>query len=80
MTVTLMKTYFQGLDPTGINYYRDYKKFHNDLFRSDVHSKFGTLPNSCNVTFFYISFDTLLETVNQHVPQKHLFVETITLL
>ena len=46
MTVAVMKIYSQKLDPKTA-YYRDYKGFHDDLFRKDVHSKLGTLPNSC---------------------------------
>ena len=41
MTVTVMKTYFNRLDPK-IGYYRNFKVFHNDLFRGDVLSKLGT--------------------------------------
>ena len=40
MTVTLMKTFFEELQPRIVNY-RDYKYFGNDKFRTDLLSEFG---------------------------------------
>ena len=43
MTVTVMKTFFEKLQPRVVNY-RDYKHFENDRFRTDLLSEFGK-PN-----------------------------------
>ena len=40
MTVTVMKTYFEKLQPRVVNY-RDYKYLENDRFRTDLLSEFG---------------------------------------
>ena len=40
MTVTVMKTFFEKLQPRVVNY-RDYKYFENDRFRTDLLSEFG---------------------------------------
>ena len=40
MTVTVMKTFFEKLQPRVVNY-RDYKYFENDKFSTDLLSEFG---------------------------------------
>ena len=40
MTVTVMKTFFEKLQPRVVNY-RDYKYFENDRSRTDLLSEFG---------------------------------------
>ena len=40
MTLTVMKTFFEKLQPRVVNY-RDYKYFENDKFRTDLLSEFG---------------------------------------
>ena len=41
MTVTVIKTFFEKLQPRVVNC-RDYKYFENDRFRTDLLSEFGT--------------------------------------
>ena len=40
MTVTVMKTFFEKLQPREVNY-RDYKYFENNRFRTDLLSQSG---------------------------------------
>ena len=60
MTVTVMKTFFDKLQPRVVNY-RDYKYFENDKFSTNLLSEFGkanieekenrlnNLPNACKI-------------------------------
>ena len=63
MTLTVMRAYFVKQTPKVV-YYRDYKKFSNDLFRNDI-------PQAQALTNTKENIQTnIVNIFNEHAPLK----------
>ena len=68
MTVTVMKTTFQKLDPK-ITHYRDYRKYCNDSFRQDLLSTL--VMENINLSNGLQKFIGIcIKTLDKFVPRK----------
>ena len=76
MTVTVMKTFFDKLQPRVVNY-RDYKYFENDKFRTDLLSEFG----KANIEEKENGLNNLLNACKRildiHAPRKQKYARGI---
>ena len=68
MTVTVMKTFFEKLQPRVVNY-RDYKYFEND-FRTDLLSEFGKANIEEKVNRLNNLLDACKRILDIYVPRK----------
>ena len=76
MTVTVMKTTFQKLDPK-IIHYRDYQKYCNDSFRQDLLSTL--VMENINLSNGLQKFiDIFIKTLNKFAPEKRNIQEVTT--
>ena len=66
LIVTVMKTTFEKLPPQKISY-RDFKKFKEDDFRSDLLQSLNRIGNGIDFTEFQ---ETFLKVLNNHAPLK----------
>ena len=67
MVVTVLKLYFPKQKPN-IQTFRDYKRFENDLFRSELDYELSKL-DACNLEFEHF-LNTFIEVLNKHAPVK----------
>ena len=63
MTVTVMRAYFVKQTPKVV-YYRDYKKFSNDLFRNDILQAQALTDAKENIQ------TNIVNIFNEHAPLK----------
>ena len=63
MTVTVMRAYFVKQTPKVV-YYRDYKKFSNDLFRNDILQAQALTDTKENIQ------TNIVNIFNEHAPLK----------
>ena len=63
MTLTVMRAYFVKQTPKVV-YYRDYKKFSNDLFRNDILQAQALIDTKENVQ------TNIVNIFNEHAPLK----------
>ena len=69
MTVTAMKTFFEKLQPRVV-YYRDYKHFENDKFRTDLLSEFGKANIEENENGLNNLLNACIRILDIHAPRK----------
>ena len=69
MTVTVMKTFFEKLQPRVVNY-RDYKHFENDRFRTDLLSEFGKPNIAENENGLNNLLNACKRILDIHAPRK----------
>ena len=69
MTVTIMKIFFEKLQPRVVSY-RDYKHFENDKFRTDLLLKFGKANLEENENGLNNLFTASKRILDTHVPRK----------
>ena len=72
LVVTVLKLYFPKQRPN-IQTFRDYKRFENDLFRSELDYELSSKLDACNLEFEHVS-NILIEVLNKHalVKKKYL--------
>ena len=63
MTLTVMRAYFVKQTPKVV-YYRDYKKFSNDLFRNDILQAQALTDTKENIQ------TNIVNIFNEHAPLK----------
>ena len=69
MTVTAMKTFFEKLQPRVV-YYRDYKHFENDKFRTDLLSELGKANIEENENGLNNLLNACKRILDIHAPRK----------
>ena len=71
MVVTVLKLYFPKQKPN-IQTFRDYKRFQNDLFRSELDYELSKL-DVCNLELEHF-LNIFIEILNKHVPIKRKYL------
>ena len=69
MTVTVMKRFFEKLQPRVVNY-RVYKNFENDKFRTDILSEFGKSNIEENKNEFNNLLNACKKILDINAPRK----------
>ena len=69
MTVTVMKTFFEKLQPRVVNY-RDNKHFENDKFKADLLSEFGKANIEENENRLNKLLNACKRILDIHAPRK----------
>ena len=72
MTITVLKTTFEKLSPTLINY-RNYSKFNDEQFRLELSNELLVISDLTNITYEKF-IKILLNVLNIHAPLKRKFV------
>ena len=71
LVVTVLKLYFPKQKPN-IQTFRDYERFQNDLFRSELYYELSKL-DVCNLELEHF-LNIFIEILNKHVPLKNKYL------